>query len=81
MEFLTLSMVYTMLQTHQELLRRSRANDIAVQLVDASESHFFARAMTVLGELLIRLGTWLKQHSYRRLASEEASAPTFMIML
>ena len=81
MEFLTFSMVYTMLQTHHELLRRSRANDIAGQPVCMSKSHYFAQAMTALGETLIRVGTRLKEHSYRRQASEEASAPTFMIML
>ncbi len=80
MEFLTFSMIYSMLQTHQELLRRYHANR-ASQAELAEKAHYLERATTALGELLIRVGTRLKEHSYRRLPSEEASAPNYLIML
>ncbi len=80
MEFLTFSMIYTMLQTHQELLRRYPAS-MASQADVVKKTHYLERAMTALGELLIRVGTRLKEHSYRRLPSEEASAPNYLIML
>ncbi len=81
MEFLTFSKVYALLQNHPDLLQQYGASNMANQHVKVKTSHNIERLMAAVGELLIRAGTWLKEHSCRRLASEEASAPTFLIML
>ncbi len=81
MEFLTFSMVYALLQTHHDLLQRYGPGNLANQPVLVKQSHNLDRAMAALGEMLIRAGTWLKEHSIRRLTADEASAPTFLIML
>ena len=39
------------------------------------------RAIPSFGDMLIRAGMMIKAHSTRRLTSEEASAPSFLIML
>ncbi len=81
MEFLNFSMLYSMLETHHELLRRYGGSDLASDYIVVKKSHRFEHTATAFGEMLIRLGTWLKEYSCRKAASQEASAPTFIIML
>ncbi len=81
MEFLTYSMFCTMLETHREILRRYGPTTIASNSIVVKKSHNFERIVTALGEMLIGVGTRLKAYSYRKAASQEASAPTFIIML
>jgi len=39
------------------------------------------RSLTTLGDVLIRVGSKLKQHSRSQLTTEQTQAPTFLIML
>ncbi len=81
MEFLTNSILYSMLQTHRELLRSYGGTDITNKPVKVKKSFHYERILTAMGDVLIQAGTRLKAYSYRKVASQEASAPTFMIML
>jgi hypothetical protein len=66
---------------HQELIHRETSLHLALKQSGLANPHFAARMLPVLGDALCRIGTKLKEHSYRKLTSEEASAPTYMIML
>ncbi len=66
---------------HDEFMIREASLRLALKQSGLVEPPLIERALSTLGETLIRLGTSLKEHSYHKLTSEEASAPTFLIML
>lgn len=69
------------IQIHQESIRRETNLWQALKQSGMVNPALIDRALPALGETLIRLGTRLKEHSYHKLTSEEATAPTFLIML
>lgn len=66
---------------HQEFIRRETSLRLALKQSGMAGPRLVERALPILGEALCRFGTRLKEHSYHKLTSEEASAPTFLIML
>ena len=66
---------------HQEFIRREASLRLALKQSGMANPPIFQRVLPSLGEAMIRVGTRLKEHSYHKLTSEEASAPTFLIML
>jgi hypothetical protein len=69
------------IQIHQEVIRRETGLRLALWQSGIVKPGFIDRALPTLGETLIRIGTRLKERSYPKLTSEEASVPTFLIML
>ncbi len=71
----------SMLQINYESMR-SRGDSLPqLRSLNAVKPPFTHRTLSAFGDLLCRAGTHLKEYSYKRLNSEEASAPTFLIML
>lgn len=68
-------------QIHQELIRRESSLRQALKQSGMVDPAWIDRALPALGEALIRVGTRLKEHSIHKLSSEEATVPTFLIML
>ncbi len=66
---------------HQETIRREALNTRVLKQSGIIAPHSVDRALTSLGDLLIRVGTRLKYRTYTRLITEEASTPSFLIML
>lgn len=66
---------------HQEFILREASLHLALKQSGMVNPPLVARVLPALGDALIRLGTRLKEHSYRKLTPEETSTPTFMIML
>ena len=66
---------------HQELINQEASLHLALKQSGMVNPRLTERILPILGDFLCRLGTRLKEHSYHKLTSEEASAPTFMIML
>jgi len=69
------------IQIHDEFMLREASLRLALKQSGLVEPQLMERVLSKLGESLIQLGTRLKEHSYRKMTSEEASAPTFLIML
>ena len=69
------------IQIHDEHMLREASLRLALKQSGLVEPPLMERTLSTLGETLIRLGTKLKEHSYKKLTSDEASAPTFLIML
>jgi hypothetical protein len=69
------------IQIHQEVIRRETSLQQALRQSGMVNPTLFDRALPAFGETLIRVGTRLKEHTYHQLTSEEASVPTFLIML
>ena len=70
-----------LIQIHQEVIRREVNIRQALRRSGMATPHMIDRGLTLLGDSLIRLGTRLKDRTYPRLATEEASAPTYLITL
>jgi hypothetical protein len=66
---------------HQEFIRREASIRLALKQSGLNDPPLLNRALPTLGETLIRIGHRLMEHSYHPLTSEEATAPTFLIML
>ena len=66
---------------HNEFMLRNASIRLALKQSGLVNPPLLERVLPMLGEMLIRFGTRLKEHSYRKLTASEASAPTFMIML
>jgi hypothetical protein len=66
---------------HQEFIRREASIHLALKQSGLVNPPLLNRVLPALGEVLIRLGNRLKEQSYRQPTSEEATAPTFLIML
>ena len=69
------------IRIHQESIRRETSLRHALKQSGIANSALIDRALPALGETLIRVGTRLKEHSDHKLTAEEASLPTFLIML
>jgi hypothetical protein len=69
------------IQIHQESIRRETSLRQALRQSGMANPALIDRALPALGETLIRVGTRIKEHSYHKLTAEEASLPTFLIML
>jgi len=68
-------------QMHQEGIRSEAIIRQALKQSGITNPNLMDRSLTWLGDVLIRAGTILKGHAYTRLTAEEASAPSFLIML
>ena len=66
---------------HQESIRSASMLRHAFKQSGMINPPLFRRAIPMLGEALIRVGTMLKQRSYTRLSTDESTVPTFLIML
>ena len=69
------------IQIHQEGIRSEAMLKQALKQSGMNNPPMFQRAIPVLGEALIRVGTRLKQRSYTRLSADETTVPSFLIML
>jgi hypothetical protein len=70
-----------LIQIHQEGIRSEALLRQALKQSGMINPPVFRRAIPVLGEALIRVGTRLKQPSYTRLSADESTVPSFLIML
>ena len=70
-----------MILIHQEFIRQEASLHLALKQSGLVGQPLVRRFLPALGEAMCRVGTRLKEKSYRKLSPEEASAPTFMIML
>jgi hypothetical protein len=70
-----------LIQIHQEGIRSEAMLRQALKQSGMINPPVFRRAIPVLGEALIRVGTRLKQPSYTRLSADESTVPSFLIML
>jgi hypothetical protein len=68
-------------QMHQERIQHEANIRQALRQSGMIKPHLIDRGFTLLGDTLIRMGTRLKEHAYTRVTAEEASVPTFLIML
>ena len=66
---------------HQESIRSASMLRHAFKQSGMINPPLFRRAIPMLGEALIRVGTRLKQRSYTRLSTDESTVPTFLVML
>jgi hypothetical protein len=69
------------IQIHQEVIRREANFRQTLRQSGIVNPPLMDRGLTLLGNTLIRMGTRLKERAYTRLTAEEASVPTYMIML
>jgi len=72
---------YELMKMHLETIRREADTRLAIKRAGLSVSSLSERVLPFFGEMLIQLGTRLKERAYTRLTTEEASAPSFLIML
>ena len=70
-----------LINIHQETIRREAFIRQMLRHSGMSNPPLMDRASISLGDLLIRIGTRLKERPYTRLTTEEASVPAFLIML
>ena len=70
-----------LIQIHQEGIRSEAMLKQALKQSGMINPPMFRRAIPVLGDALIRVGTRLKQRSYTRLSADESTVPSFLIML
>jgi len=69
------------IRIHQEVIRREAIISKALRQSGLVNPPLIDRGLTLLGDSLIRMGTRLKERAYTRLTADEASVPTFLIML
>jgi hypothetical protein len=70
-----------LIKIHQESIRREAYLRKALVQSGLVTPPIMDRASSALGETLIRIGTRLKERAYNRLIVEEASVPSYLIML
>ncbi len=70
-----------MIHIHQEFIRREAGLHLALKQSGLVNPPLARRFLPAIGEAMCRVGTRLKDQSYHKLSAEEASAPTYMIML
>jgi hypothetical protein len=68
-------------QIHQEGIRRETNIRHALRQSGMLNAPIIDRGFSLLGDTLIHMGIRLKERGYPRLTAEEASVPTFLIML
>jgi hypothetical protein len=66
---------------HQESIRREAYLRKALSQSGLVNPPIMDRASSAVGEILIRIGTRLKERAYTRLVVEGASVPSYLIML
>jgi len=66
---------------HQELIKREALTSQALRQLHAELPPFIDRASTSMGDLLIRIGTRLKDRTHTKMTTEDASSPSYLIML
>jgi len=66
---------------HFENLRREAESGHLLKRAGLTGPSLVELAIPGIGDMLIRAGMKIRSHSTRRLTSEEASAPSFLIML
>ncbi len=69
------------IRIHQENLRHQAYLSQALWQAGLSSPALVDRALPMLGDTLIQVGLKLKKRASIRLATEQASVPTFLIML
>jgi hypothetical protein len=69
------------LHIHQEFIYREANIHLALKQSGMVNPSLAERILPALGDFLCRVGNRLKQHSYHRRASEEASGSTYLIIL
>ena len=70
-----------LIQIHQEDILHEAVLKQTLRQPGKRNAAIFWRALSGLGEALIRIGTRLKERSNPRLTADEASVPSFLIML
>ena len=70
-----------LIQIHQESIRSASTLKHDIKQSGMINPPMFCRAISMLGEALIRIGTRLKQRSYTRLSADETTVPTFLVKL
>jgi hypothetical protein len=68
-------------QIHQEGIRRETNIRHALRQSGIVNAPIIDRGLSLLGDTLIHMGTRLKERGYTTLTAEEATVPTFLIML
>ena len=66
---------------HQEFISREASIRLALKQSGLLNPPLLSRILPALGEALIHAGNRLKAYSYHQPTSEEATAPTFLLML
>ncbi len=69
------------IRMHQEEIRREACIQRAIRQSGLARPSLISRVLPALGDVMIRMGTRLKQHAYPAMKADEASVPTFLIML
>ena len=69
------------IKLHDESMLREASLHLALKQSGLANPALLDRALAALGETLIRVGNQLKEHAYQKMTADEASAPTFLIML
>ena len=69
------------IKSHQEEIRREASISKLLRQTEADKPTWIDRAFSLLGDTLIRMGIRLKERASTRLTADEASGPTFLIML
>ncbi len=75
------NLVNLKIQYDLEMLRRETVQKQALKHAGLVQPAFYDRIITEIGEILIHIGMKLKEMPERKLNTEEASVPTFLIML
>ncbi len=70
-----------LLNIHEEFIRREAYINQALHQSGLGVPTLGERALSSLGDKLIRFGTNLKKRSQHRLTADEATAPSYLIML
>lgn len=68
-------------QNHQEVISREAKIERVLNPSGMIRQSLIDRGLVLLGDTLIHMGTRIKDRRYTRLTTEEASDPTFLIML
>ena len=69
------------IRIHQENLRRQAYLSQVLWQAGLSNPSLVDRVLPMLGDTLIHIGLKIKERASIRLATEQASVPTFLIML
>lgn len=66
---------------HQETIHKEANSEQALEQSGLAATPLIDRTANSIGDLLIRLGTRLKKQASAKLTTEEASSPSYLIML
>jgi hypothetical protein len=71
---------HEMIKIHQEFIRRESGSRLVLKQAGITRPPLADRVIPAIGELLCRVGSRMKERAVKP-AAEEASAPTYLIML